>query len=90
MFFPTVEHLPREVSQINKFILDRSAKVTATITSTNFRRSRLVQTSLEITCKVIVLKMLVTIKNHMILDRLKELVNDYYTEPTDEEALVLS
>ena len=26
----------------------------------------------------------------MILDRFKELVKDYYTEPTDEEILVLS
>ena len=24
-------------------------------------------------------------KNHMISDRFKELVNDYYTKPTDEE-----
>ena len=33
------------------------------------------------------MKMPATIKNHMILDRFKELVNDYYTEPADEEIL---
>ena len=68
-----VEHLPREVSWITKFILDWGAKVTATLSSTNFRRSPLVQEGLEI--------------NHMILDRFKELINDYYAEPTDEEIL---
>ena len=26
-------------------------------------------------------------KNHIIVDRFKELVNDYYMEPTDEEIL---
>ena len=89
MFFLTVGRLPREVSQITKFILDRGAKVTTTLTSTNFRRSPLVQGGLDIACKVTV-KMPATIKNHMILDRFKELVKDCYTEPTDEEILVLS
>ena len=89
MFFLTVGHLPREVSQITKFILDRGAKVTATLTSKNFRRSPLVQGGLEIACKVTI-KMLATRKTHMNLDRFKELVKDYYTEPTDEEILVLS
>ena len=35
----TVIHLPREVSRITKFILDRGAKVIATLTSANFRLS---------------------------------------------------
>ena len=89
MFFLTVGHLPREVSQITKFLLDRGPKVTATLTSAIFCRSAMVQGGLEITCKVPV-KMPATIKNHMILNRFKELVKDYYTEPTDEETLVLS
>ena len=89
MFFLTVGRLPREVSQITKFISDRGAKVTAILTSTNFRRSPLVQGGLEIACKVTV-KMPAAIKNYMILDRFKELVKGYYTEPTDEEILVLS
>ena len=40
-------HLPREVSRIAKFILDRGAKVNATLTSANFRRSPLVQGGLK-------------------------------------------
>ena len=43
MFFLTVRHLPREESQITKFILDRGIKVIGTLTSTNFCRSPLVQ-----------------------------------------------
>ena len=66
--------------------LDRGAKVTATLRSTNFRLSPLVQGGLGIACKVTV-KLPATIKDYMILDRFKELVNDYYTEPTDEEIL---
>ena len=31
-----------------------------------------------------------TIKNYKILDRFKELVKDYYTEPREEEILLLS
>ena len=58
----TVGHLPREVSRITKFILDRGAKVTARLTSTNFRRSPMIQGSLEIACEVTV-KMPATIKN---------------------------
>ena len=80
----TVEHLPRELSLITKFILDRGAKVTATIISNNFRRSPLVQGGLEIAREVTV-KILATMKNYMILDRFKNWVNNYYTEPTDEE-----
>ena len=82
LFFLIVGHFAREVSQINKFILDQGAKVIATLTSTNFRSSPLAQ-GLEIACKVTV-KMPATIKNHMILDRFKELVKDYYMEPKDE------
>ena len=89
LFFLTVGHLSREVSQVKKFILDRGAKLTAALTSTNFRLSPLVQESLEIARKVTE-KIPATIKNHMILDRFKALVKDYYTEPTDEEILVLS
>ena len=81
-----VGYLPRQISPITKFILDRGANVTATLTSTNFCRSPLVHGGLEIACEVTV-KIPAAIKNHMILDRFKELVNDYYTEPTDEEIL---
>ena len=82
----TVGHLPRKISRITKFILDCGAKITAILSSTNYRRSPLVQGGLEIACEITV-KMPATIKSHMILDRYKELINDYYIEPKDEEIL---
>ena len=85
----TVGHLPRKVSRITKFIFDRGGKVTATLTSTSVCRSPLVQGGLKIACEVTV-KIPATIKNHMILDRFKEFVNEYYMEPTDEEILGFS
>lgn len=47
-----VGHLPREISRITKFILDLGAKVTAVLTTTNYRRSPLVQGGLEIACEL--------------------------------------
>ena len=61
-------------------------KVTATLTYTNFHSSPLVQGGLKIACKVTA-KMPSTTKNHTILDRFKELLNVYYTEPTDDELI---
>ena len=37
-----VGHLPMEISQVTKFLLDRGANVSAKLTSTHYRRSPLV------------------------------------------------
>ena len=81
-----VGHLPREISRITKFILDRGARVNAVLTSNHYRRSPLVQGGLEIPCEVTI-RMPATIKNHMVVDRFKELLNEFYTEPQEEEIL---
>ena len=81
-----VGHLPREISRITKFILDRGARVNAVLTSNHYRRSLLVQGGLEIPCEVTI-RMPATIKNHMVVDRFKELLNEFYTEPHEEEIL---
>lgn len=81
-----VGHLPREISRITKFILDRGAKVIAVLITTNYRRSPLVQGGLEIACEVTI-TMPATIKNQMILDQYKLLLNDFYVEPQNEEIL---
>ena len=47
-----VGHLPREISRPTKFLLDRGAVVTATISDNKYRRSPLLQGGLEIPCKV--------------------------------------
>ena len=81
-----VGHLPREISRITKFFLDRGVKISLTLTSTNYRRSHLVKGGLEIPCKVTV-KLPATIKNHMILGRYEELVRELYCEPIDKEVM---
>ena len=79
----TVGHLPREISRPTKFLIDRGARVTAEITSSHYRKSPLLQGGLEVWCKVTV-AMPGTIKNHMLLDRYKELVEKFYIEPKNE------
>ena len=62
-----VGHLPMEIARVTKFLLDRWAVIIATLNTTNYRRSPLVQGGLEIACKVTV-RMAGTIKNHMLMD----------------------
>ena len=81
-----VGRLPREISKITKFILDRGARVNAVLTFNHYRRSPLVQGGLEIPCEATI-RMPATIKNHMVVDRFKELLNEFYTEPQEEEIL---
>ena len=63
-----VGHLPREISRVTKFLLDRGAVVQATLSTTHYKRSPLVQGGLEIACKVSV-EMPGTIENHLLIDR---------------------
>ena len=79
----TVGHLPMELSRITKFLIDRGAKVEAQLSSTNYRRSPLIQGGLEIPCNVIV-TMPGTIDNQLILEKYKKLVIEKYTEPKEE------
>ena len=81
-----VGHLPREISRVTKFLLDRGAVVQATLSTTHYRRSPLVQRGLEIGCKVSV-KMPGTTKNHLLMDRYFELVRSIYTKPKNEVIL---
>lgn len=81
-----VGHLPMEISRVTKFIIDRGAKVSAKLTSINYRRSPLVQGGLEIPCLVTV-TMSGTIINGLIMDRYKQIVNERYIEPKEEEII---
>ena len=76
-----IDHLPRELSRTLKFILDREARIFAVLTSTHYRKSPLVQGGMEIPCQVTV-EMSSTLKNGQLLDRLIELVEVVYSEPT--------
>ena len=83
----TVGHLPREISRPTKFLLDRGAEIVAEIESSHYRRYPLIQGGLAIRCKVSA-TLPSTIKNHMLLDRYKELVNRLYCEPKNEVIIV--
>ena len=72
-----IGHLPREISRATKFLLDQ---ISAIITSTDYRRSPLVQGGLEIACKVIV-KLPGTVRNHLLMDRYVKIVKVNYIEP---------
>ena len=66
-----------------KYLLDRGATVKAVITCSYYCRSPLFQGGLEIPCSVTV-SMPGTIRNHLPLDRYRELVTELYCEPKDE------
>ena len=79
----TVGHLPREISRATKFLLDRGATVDAKLSSEHYRRSPLFQGGLEIAC-VVTVTMPGTVRNHMILERYKTIVEKLYCEPKNE------
>ena len=71
------------MSHVTKFLLDRGAAAYAELTSTHYRRSPIMQGGLEIPCKITV-KLHGTVKNHMLLDRYRQLVNSLYCKPKEE------
>ena len=76
-------HLPLELSRVVKHLIDRGAVIYARITNTRYRRSPLVQGGLEIPCIVTV-----TVNssfNELIWNRFKELVEELYEEPVENE-----
>ena len=56
------------------------------LASTQYRRSPITQTGLEIPCKVIV-RMSATVLSRKLVDRYKELVPDLYSEPQTSELM---
>ena len=73
-------HLPREISRPIKYLLDRGASVTATLTDVKYWRSPLFQGGLEIPCKVKV-EMPSTVLASKLIGRHREMVTRLYTEP---------
>lgn len=77
-------HLPMEISRATKFLIDRGARVFVEVSATHYRRSPLVQGGLEIPCKLSVELAIATIKNNMLIDRYKKIIQELYEEPTEE------
>ena len=72
---------------VHKFLLDRGATITATLSSTHYRRSPLVQGGLQIPC-VANAKLIGTKKNKEILTKYLEMVQTYYTEVSSDEDVI--
>ena len=81
-----VGHLPMEISRITKFILQRGARVQATVTGKHYRRSPLIQGGLEVPCLVTV-TMPRSIMNHLLIAQYEKLLGELYLEPKDEEIM---
>ena len=81
-----VGHLPMEISRITKFLINRGARIQATLTSTHYRRSPLVRGCLEIPCEITVQ---VTNGDHRkeLLERYEILLNDLYLEPVTDDVV---
>ena len=82
----TVGHLPKEISRITKYFLDRGASMYCTLSSEHYRRSPLVQGGLEIKCQIVV-ETRATILQARLTSRYLDLVKDLYTEPTEDIAV---
>ena len=87
-----VGHLPLEISRLTKFLLDRGATITATLNSTHYLRSPLVQGGLEILC-VVNAKLIGAKKNREILAKYLEMVQTkaqtHYAEPLSDEDITM-
>ena len=75
----TVGHLPMETSQPTKYLLDRGARITATLTSESHYTYPLVQGGLEIPC-LIKVYMPRTVKNNQIISMFQEMIEALYQE----------
>ena len=82
-----VGNLPLEFSRFTKFVLDRGATITATLSSTHCQRSPLVE-GLEIPC-VVKAKLIGTKENKEILAKYLEMVQNHYTEPPFDEDVIM-
>ena len=81
----TVGHLPKEISRVTKFILDRGVTVIVEVTEDHYRRSPLVQGGMEIPCRVTVTTPLSF--NMAVLKKYEDMVAELYAEPKHEEIL---
>ena len=81
-----VGHLPREISRVTKFFMDRGAIVSAQLTSEHYRRSPIVQGRMEIASNVKV-KIPGTCVIILLMEKYKKLVQHLYIEPKNEEII---
>ena len=81
-------HLTLEISQFTKFLLDCGARITATFSSTHYRKLSLVQGGLDIPC-VVNAKLIGTKKNKDFLAKYLEMAQTRYTEPSSDGDVII-
>ena len=74
------------MSRVTKVFMDRGVIVRAQLTSKHYRRSPIVQGGMEIFCEVAV-KIPGTCVNILLMEQNKQLVQQLYIEPKNEEIL---
>ena len=68
----TAGHLPREISRLTKYLIDRGTKATAKLLSIHYRRLLSFEGGLEISCEVTV-TIPASIKGHLLIQRYKNI-----------------
>ena len=82
----TVRHLPKEISRVTKYFLDRGISMHCKLTSRHYRRSPLVQRGLEIKYEVVI-NSRATVLQSRLTARYLELIQNLYTEPVEERVM---
>ena len=77
-----VGHLPKEISRVTKYLLDRGLTMYCKLSS-HYRRSPLVQGGLEIQCEVVLISRATMLQSRLTA-RYMELVTDLYIEPAED------
>ena len=81
-----IGHFPREIFRVTKYLTDRGANMSVTLTSDHYQRSPLVQGGMEIPCKVKA-SISGTCINLLLIERYKKMIEHTYTEPQNKEIL---
>ena len=81
-----VDHFPREISGVTKFFIDRRAIVNAQLTNEHCLLCPIVHGGMEVACKVTV-KIPSTCVNILLMEKYKQLVQQLYIQPKNEEIL---
>ena len=81
-----VGHLPREIAQATKFLMDRGAVMHAEVISQRYRCSPLVQGGLEIPCRLHV-SMHPSLLNEKLLERYLSIIRESYLDKGLKESV---
>ena len=82
----TVGDLPKEISRVTKYFLDRRISMLCKLTSRYYRRSPLVQGRLEIICEVVINSRETVLQSRLTVRYLK-LIQNLYTKPVEERVM---